>query len=105
MIRQNFTLVVNPTAPSNPRASYRTSSRRKVPAVELELSHVWEVRHAGLLGIKYEVAVRSDLFDIKKVEEVKTEGADIKMEEEAKPAFDDVGKSILLDVVDAAVLG
>ncbi|KAG0705295.1 hypothetical protein DFH29DRAFT_1031866 [Suillus ampliporus] len=46
-------------------------------------SHVWEVRHAGLLGIKYEVAVRSDLFE--------TAG--------------DTGKVILEDVVDAAVLG
>jgi len=24
-------------------------------------SHIWEVRHAGLLGVKYEVAVRNDL--------------------------------------------
>ncbi|KAG2752077.1 hypothetical protein P692DRAFT_20799116 [Suillus brevipes Sb2] len=46
-------------------------------------SHVWEVRHAGLLGIKYEVAVRSDLFE--------TAG--------------DTGKEILQGVVDAAVLG
>ncbi|KIJ17139.1 hypothetical protein PAXINDRAFT_130724 [Paxillus involutus ATCC 200175] len=51
-------------------------------------NHVWEVRHAGLLGIKYEVAVRSDLFDAPKEEE-----------------FGDAGKEILQGVVDAAVLG
>lgn len=45
--------------------------------------HVWEVRHAGLLGIKYEVAVRSDL---------------VESEEEG-------GKEVLKGVVDAAVLG
>jgi TATA-binding protein-associated factor len=47
-------------------------------------SHVWEVRHAGLLGIKYEVAVRSDLVDNAEVED---------------------GKKILRGVVEAAVLG
>jgi TATA-binding protein-associated factor len=51
-------------------------------------NHVWEVRHAGLLGIKYEVAVRSDLFDAPKEEE-----------------SGDAGKEILQGVVDAAVLG
>ncbi|KAH7927090.1 hypothetical protein BV22DRAFT_1193901 [Leucogyrophana mollusca] len=51
-------------------------------------SHVWEVRHAGLLGIKYEVAVRNDLF-----------------ESDPDAATDDVGKEILQGVVDAAVLG
>ncbi|KDQ06750.1 hypothetical protein BOTBODRAFT_39402 [Botryobasidium botryosum FD-172 SS1] len=45
--------------------------------------HVWEVRHAGLLGIKYEVAVRSDLVE-------REEGG---------------GKEVLKGVVDAAVLG
>ncbi|KIJ44189.1 hypothetical protein M422DRAFT_228203 [Sphaerobolus stellatus SS14] len=46
--------------------------------------HIWEVRHAGLLGIKYEVAVRSDLVD-------GAEGED--------------ARRILTGVVDAAVLG
>lgn len=46
--------------------------------------HVWEVRHAGLLGIKYEVAVRSDLVDTAEEED---------------------GKKILRGVVEAAVLG
>jgi TATA-binding protein-associated factor len=47
-------------------------------------SHVWEVRHAGLLGIKYEVAVRSDLVEKAELED---------------------GKQILRGVVEAAVLG
>jgi TATA-binding protein-associated factor len=51
-------------------------------------NHIWEVRHAGLLGIKYEVAVRNDLFD----------QDTIKQEKES-------GKSVLRGVVDAAILG
>lgn len=43
--------------------------------------HVWEVRHAGLVGIKYEVAVRGDLVE------------------------DESGAEVLKGVVDAAVLG
>ncbi|KAG9318204.1 hypothetical protein JVU11DRAFT_284 [Chiua virens] len=70
MIRQEFTL------PSKPKAG------------KDDRNHVWEVRHAGLLGIKYEVAVRSDLFDATKDEE-----------------SGDAGRTILAGVVDAAVLG
>jgi TATA-binding protein-associated factor len=55
-------------------------------------THVWEVRHAGLLGIKYEVAVRSDLVQTL---DVKAESDDIEHNNHA----------ILRDVVDAAVLG
>ena len=54
-----------------------------------ERTHVWEVRHAGLLGIKYEVAVRSDLVQVND------------MEEDSEPS----NKAILRDVVDATVLG
>jgi TATA-binding protein-associated factor len=71
MIRQEFTL------PS------KTKPRGKD-----DQNHVWEVRHAGLLGIKYEVAVRSELFDTAKDEE-----------------SGDAGREILTGVVDAAVLG
>lgn len=56
-----------------------------------ERHHVWEVRHAGLLGIKYEVAVRSDLVDAKLAKE---EGEDASQCTE-----------ILKGIVDAAVLG
>ena len=60
--------------------------------VDSDRAHVWEVRHAGLLGVKYEVAVRSDLFD----------GDDVKMEEGDVHTS---GREVLHGVVDAAVLG
>lgn len=69
------------------RQDFPLSSKAKAGKVD-ERNHVWEVRHAGLLGIKYEVAVRSDLFDTPK-----SEGGD------------DIGKSVLQGVVDAAILG
>jgi TATA-binding protein-associated factor len=43
MIRQDFALPTGANGPGKGK------------------SHIWEVRHAGLLGIKYEVAVRSDV--------------------------------------------
>lgn len=52
----------------------------------------WEVRHAGLLGLKYEVAVRGDLLQAPA--RVKSEGEDVKPET----------RSLLQDVVDAAIL-
>ncbi|KAH7908585.1 hypothetical protein BJ138DRAFT_1157339 [Hygrophoropsis aurantiaca] len=59
----------------------------KIQSSKDDKSHVWEVRHAGLLGIKYEVAVRNDLFEATADQET------------------DAGKEILQGVVDAAVLG
>ncbi|KAF5386822.1 hypothetical protein D9615_001620 [Tricholomella constricta] len=56
-----------------------------------ENNHIWEVRHAGLLGIKYEVAVRGDLFDHPSVKE--------------EDGFGHPGREILRGVVDAAILG
>jgi hypothetical protein len=59
MIRQDFIL---PTGAKGPGK---------------EKSHIWEVRHAGLLGIKYEVAVRSDVVEEERVgteDEVKVKG-------------------------------
>lgn len=50
---------------------------------------VWEVRHAGLLGIKYEVAVRSDLFT----------GKDGSID------YDVSGQNTLNGIVDSSVLG
>ncbi|OSC96601.1 SNF2 chromatin remodeling protein [Trametes coccinea BRFM310] len=78
MIRQDFPIPVKPT-------------NGKIQDRSAEKGHVWEVRHAGLLGIKYEVAVRSDLVSLD-VPEV--DGMDV-----------DDGKEVLLGVVDAAVLG
>ena len=51
--------------------------------------YVWEVRHAGLLGLKYEVAVRHDLLRQRAPEE--------------RDAA--LGSDMLTDVVDVAMLG
>jgi hypothetical protein len=55
MIRQDFTLPTGANGPGKGK------------------SHIWEVRHAGLLGIKYEVAVRSDVVGAAG-EDIETEG-------------------------------
>jgi len=83
MIQQDFVI---------PKASVSVSRKTRQKSrvvVEEQRSHVWEVRHAGLLGIKYEVAVRSDLFE-----------GDFHVKQE-----DNVAQSILQDVVEAAILG
>ena len=79
MIRQDFPIVEKPT-------------NGKMTSKYGERGHVWEVRHAGLLGIKYEVAVRADLVE---GESVKVEDAD---------GFASA-KEVLRGVVDAAVFG
>ncbi|KAF5372870.1 hypothetical protein D9758_001613 [Tetrapyrgos nigripes] len=86
MIKQEFAVPPSPT--SNPKSKRKADKEQK--------THIWEVRHAGLLGIKYEVAVRNDLFESDPVKpEVKQENVE----------FDESGKTILKDVVDAAMLG
>ena len=55
MIRQDFSLPTGTNGPGKGKA------------------HIWEVRHAGLLGIKYEVAVRSDVVGAAS-EDIKAEG-------------------------------
>ena len=79
MIRQDFSLAVPIRA---------LPGATRYDGVLRERTHVWEVRHAGLLGIKYEVAVRSDLVQVKDVKD-------------SEPC----NKAILRDVVDATVLG
>ena len=70
----------------------------------------WEVRHAGLLGLKYEVAVRKDLLGVADAIEAnghKTEMEDIKPDVEAATnghAANGSETNYLRDVVDAAVL-
>ena len=58
--------------------------------------YVWQVRHAGLLGLKYLVAVKGDLL---KDGEVRIES---EMELDDKPIR---GHRLLKGVVDAALLG
>ncbi|KIY66070.1 SNF2 chromatin remodeling protein [Cylindrobasidium torrendii FP15055 ss-10] len=70
----------------------RGRPRKASTQEEKQRQHVWEVRHAGLLGVKYEVAVRDDLFT----------GTVVKSEDDE---FDDSAKGILRDVVSAALLG
>ncbi|KAG6818211.1 hypothetical protein H0H87_000116 [Tephrocybe sp. NHM501043] len=77
MIQQNFDIPANS---SQPRKGDDTN-------------HIWEVRHAGLLGIKYEVAVRSDLIEAPSVKQ------------EGDMDVDNTGRAVLRGVVDAAVLG
>ena len=76
MIRQDFTLP----------AQLKSKTSKGDP----EKTHIWEVRHAGLLGLKYEVAVRSDTFTKPEIKE-ELSSSD--------------GTSILRGVVDAAILG
>nr|XP_019011335.1 TATA-binding protein-associated factor [Kwoniella pini CBS 10737]OCF50116.1 TATA-binding protein-associated factor [Kwoniella pini CBS 10737] len=58
----------------------------------------WEVRHAGLLGLKYEVAVRNDLLGVTKIDE------DVKTETDVKPDIGAAELNILKDVVEAGIL-
>jgi TATA-binding protein-associated factor len=88
MIRQDFPLV-----PIGKSASKRQLSKK--PTSDNERNHIWEVRHAGLLGIKYEVAVRNDIFD--SAGDIKQEDGDLLLNQE--------GKNVLRDVVDVAILG
>lgn len=57
MIRQDFALPIGTNDPGPGKGK----------------GHIWEVRHAGLLGIKYEVAVRSDVVGAAG-ENIKAEG-------------------------------
>ena len=78
MIRQDFPIPVKPT-------------KGKGADLNADKGHIWEVRHAGLLGIKYEVAVRSDL-----VRPASSRDAGQQEQDECE---------VLRGVVDAAVLG
>jgi len=73
------------------KQDFPVQTKSKKETGSTEKAHVWEVRHAGLLGIKYEVAVRGDLFEGKLVKEEDDD--------------DFSGKDVLGGVVDAAVLG
>lgn len=70
------------------RQNFATNISRKSQK-EIDNGLIWEIRHAGLLGIKYEVAVRSDLFESVKEESGSEMG----------------GRNVLEGVVEAAILG
>lgn len=61
--------------------------------------YAWEVRHAGFLGLRYEVTVRKDLLLV----EYYHDGEDVKMEVEGEKKLQPT--KLLSDVVDVAVLG
>lgn len=88
MIQQDFVIPVTTSVPT-PKAKTKGKAKPKQPD---EKAHIWEIRHAGLLGIQYEVAVRNDLFQ---TTTVKAEDG----------VLDDSGKEILRGVVEAAILG
>jgi len=88
MIRQDFVIAAAGKFESKKRYSKKSQG-------DAEHHHIWEVRHAGLLGIKYEVAVRSDIFDYKSG--MKSENDFITSSSE--------GTKVLGDVVEAAILG
>lgn len=98
MIQQNFART-HPIQLPSPTKTGRGGKKQATPAVPHQDRGclVWEVRHAGLLGIKYEVAVRKDLFQSIKKDE--GDGESVEMDAE------DEGKSILQGVVDSAVQG
>lgn len=66
--------------------------------------YVWQVRHSGLLGLKYLVAVKGDMLRERNdgdVKPVKDELGDVNME----LASDAEATALLKVVVDAALLG
>ncbi|KAJ9474791.1 TATA-binding protein-associated factor MOT1 [Pseudozyma hubeiensis] len=70
--------------------------------------YVWEVRHAGLLGLKYEVVVKKDLLMSSTT--VKSEAAVVKKEElDQRPLSEESAvidtSKMLRDVVEVAILG
>ncbi|KAF8130463.1 SNF2 chromatin remodeling protein [Mycena galopus ATCC 62051] len=111
MIQQDL-----PALPQQTNGNGRTRGKgKKAASAEADKTHVWEVRHAGLLGIKYEVAVRNDLFAPKTIKaedpaamavdgDVKQEQSVVK-QEESDSEFDEKGREVLRGVVEAAILG
>ncbi|CAK5279450.1 unnamed protein product [Mycena citricolor] len=100
MIQQDWVM------PAVTNGSKRKTAAKSSP----DKPHIWEVRHAGLLGIKYEVAVRGDLFSGRPLLSKTEEDADakaVKIEaDDVQPdSFDESGKEVLRGVVEAAILG
>ncbi|GEM06888.1 SNF2-related helicase [Rhodotorula toruloides] len=66
--------------------------------------YIWQVRHSGLLGLKYFVAVQAHLID----DDVRENGQVVKMEEDddRKPRVSSAGpNNVLKAIVDAALVG
>lgn len=83
ILQPGIEAVLNQNGHAGPSLALPTSrGRRKGNGIAAQ-THVWQVRHAGLLGMKYEVAVRPDLVDVEQ------EG----------------GREVLKGIVEAALLG
>jgi TATA-binding protein-associated factor len=77
-------------------------ARQEFSAEDSEMPYVWQVRHGGMLGLKYEVAVRRDIF----VDETKEEESN-RMDEDEVVSTSQATKStdFLESVVSTAILG
>ncbi|BGP38652.1 TATA-binding protein-associated factor mot1 [Rhodotorula kratochvilovae] len=82
--------------------SVRSSEGGAVPAGR---KYVWQVRHSGLLGLKYFVAVQGHLVRGDEATAVKPEPAAVKMEEDVKPVLAPSSMDMLKSIVDAALVG
>lgn len=74
-----------------------TKRGREADGLPKNEKFAWEVRHAGLLGLKYEVAVRTDLLE-------HMVAGKIEMDVDEKPDVKATGVTFLQDVVSATVL-
>ncbi|GAA5967385.1 hypothetical protein JCM11641_000529 [Rhodosporidiobolus odoratus] len=71
------------------------------------VKYAWQVRHSGLLGLKYFVAVQGDLIRVASEADQGGEGG-VKMEdaEDVKPSVrEHSGSAMLRSIVDAALIG
>ena len=73
------------------------TERQRAAAQPGKRAHSWEVRHAGLLGLKYLVAVRKDLFA------ARTSEGDAIGNNDTESVTD--RRRLLKDVLDVAILG
>lgn len=77
------------------KALMKTSSKsmgKMVVKAAIATKYFWQVRHSGLLGLKYLVAVKGDMIRGIKEEDVKMDGGDS-------------DATLLKGVVDSALLG
>ncbi|KZV70640.1 SNF2 superfamily chromatin remodeling protein [Peniophora sp. CONT] len=106
MIRQDFPIPSHAFMQPAGRAPPPVKGKRgrKAAADASKTKHLWQVRHAGLLGLQYEMAVRSDIFTEGKEEQ--TESSSVKMEVDEPTSLSlGTGQQILQEVVDCAMLG
>jgi TATA-binding protein-associated factor len=75
-------------------------ARQDFSVEDAEKPYVWQVRHGGMLGLKYEVAVRRDIF----VDETKQEEKHDSVTDEAEKQSTG-SNDFLKSVVSTAILG